>query len=115
MQVLQKGVKTLDELLQSATLFEVASGADPTGNAEILKALTSMQLQLEQLNGPSASPVRSTLGNRKVSFNLSLESYPQSGDEAVCTTHSSSNTSPSHEFSDDQPLRSALPYRSRPP
>ena len=50
--VLQKDSKTLDELLQTVTLFEVASGTYPTGQEEILKVLITVQLQLERLSGP---------------------------------------------------------------
>lgn len=111
--VLQKGSKTLDELLQTATIFEAANDLDPTGNGEILKALTAMQLQLKRLNDHSASPVRSELGNRTASFNLPSDSYPQPHDDEKYPTLPSSHDFPLNETYNDQSLRSALPNRSR--
>src|SRR6218665_2642313 len=111
--VLQKGSKTLDELLQTATLFEVATGTDPTGQGEILKAFSAMQIQLERLSGPSVSPLRSRLGNRKVSFDLPPDSTPQENDEEA-------SLSPTYDFvchsgtqSDNQSQPSATHHRSR--
>jgi len=111
--VLQKGSKTLDELLQTATLFEVATGTDPTGQGEILKAISAMQLQLERLSGPSVSPPRSRLGNRKVSFDLPSDSTPQENDEEPSLSPTYDFVSHSGTQSDNQSQPSATHHRSR--
>lgn len=60
--VLQKGVKSIEELLQSAALYQIASESLPDSNADVLKSLSELKQQVERLainSTSSLAPIQS--------------------------------------------------------
>lgn len=71
--ILQKNVHSLEELLQSANLYELAFDNDTGSNADIMKALAEMQKQLHNLQPTSVAPVRDEASTRRVTFQVPHE------------------------------------------
>ena len=82
---LLKECTSIDTLLQTANLVETTADPDSTANAPILNALTALQQQLTQLQKASMAPVRTSVGDRKVRFQLPPEGIdtPSPTTEAV--------------------------------
>lgn len=53
--VLQKGVRSIEELLQSAALYHIASDSLPDSNADVLNSLAELKQQVQRLSIQSAS------------------------------------------------------------
>lgn len=60
--VVHKGVKSIEELLQSAALYHIASESMPDSNAYVLKSLSELKQQVVRLSiqsAPSLAPMQS--------------------------------------------------------
>lgn len=76
--VLQKGVKNIEDLLQVASLFELANDSMPDTNSQILQSLAEMKEQMERLQLRPISPMAPLQNaSKKVQFLDSKQVYDQ--------------------------------------
>lgn len=76
--VLQKNVKNIDDLLQTATLFELANDSSPDPNAQVLQTLNEMKQQIDRLQIRPVSPMTPMQNSSKrVHFSDADQCYGQ--------------------------------------
>lgn len=73
--VLQKNVKSIEELLQTASLYELATDSTTDSNAQILQSLQDMKQQIDRLQIRPMSPMQNS--TKRVHFSDSTQDYEQ--------------------------------------